>query len=32
MFWLGLIVGCIGTILLEFLYCALKLSGYEDDE
>lgn len=32
MFWLGLIVGVIGTILLEFLYCALTLNKYEDDE
>lgn len=32
MFWLGLIVGVIGTVLLEFLYCALTLNKYEDDE
>lgn len=32
MFWLGLVVGVIGTVLLEFLYCALTLSNYEDDE
>ena len=32
MFWLGLIVGVIGTILLIFLYCALTLGGYDDDE
>ena len=32
MFWLGLLVGIVGTVLLEFLYCALTLSGYEDDE
>ena len=32
MFWLGLLVGVIGTVLLEFLYCALTLSDYEDDE
>lgn len=31
MFWLGLLVGVIGTVLLEFLYCALTLSD-EDDE
>ena len=29
-FWIGLIIGIIGTILLEFLYCALTISGDED--
>lgn len=32
MFWLGLLVGIVGTLLLEFLYCALTLGSYEDDE
>ena len=32
MFWLGLIVGVIATVLLELLYCALTLGGYDDDE
>lgn len=31
MFWVGLIVGCVGTVLLEFLYCALTLGSSDDD-
>lgn len=31
MFWIGILVGSIGTILLELLYCVLTLGGYEDD-
>lgn len=31
MFWIGLLVGIIGTILLEFLYCALTLGSSDDD-
>lgn len=31
MFWLGLIIGIIGTVLLEFLYCALTLGSSDDD-
>lgn len=29
-FWIGVLIGVTGTILLEFLYCALTISGDED--
>ena len=32
MFWIGLFIGIIATILVEFIYCALTLGSYEDDE
>lgn len=32
MFWLGLICGIIGTVLLEFLYCALVVAGENDEK
>lgn len=36
MFWLGLLIGLligmVGTILLEILYFTLTLGNYEDDE
>lgn len=32
MFLLGLIVGVIGTILLELLYCAITITGDSDEE
>lgn len=30
-FWIGLMVGMTGTVLLEFLYCALTISGDDDN-
>ena len=32
MFWIGLIIGIIGTILLELLYCILTVGSIDDDK
>lgn len=31
-FVIGILIGVVGTILLEFIYCMLTINGDNDDE